>query len=125
MVKKKPSVTDRARQVGDELSNLGRKTWLVGLGAVATVEEEVTGVFDRLVTKGEDVEKSERIRVPRVFDDAVKKSETLRKRVEEEIQGAVSGALHRAGVPDRAEIQTLIQRVEQLTEKIQTLETRG
>jgi poly(hydroxyalkanoate) granule-associated protein len=123
MASKQLSLTDRAYQFGDDLKRLGRNTWLAGLGTVATVEEEARAWVDRMVAKGEGLEKDDRIRVGRTLDQAVKEGKKVQERIETGIQDTVSGVLHRAGVPDREEIHTLIDRVDKLSKKVDGLRT--
>jgi len=125
MASKQPSLTDRAWQFGDDLKRLGRNTWLAGIGTVATVEEEARAWVDRMVVKGEGIEKDDRIHVGRALDRAVKEGKKVQERIETGIQDTVSEVLHRAGVPDRNEIHTLIARVDELTDKVQSLSTES
>jgi polyhydroxyalkanoate synthesis regulator phasin len=98
---------------GDVL-DAGRNVWLVGLGILATVEKlsrEQIGILmekgsatgDRFQKLAKDV--SDRLPIPmdRV-NDLVKQGPKL--------------GLTRLGVPSKDEINTLIERVEQLTQKI-------
>ena len=47
----------------DELTEQGHKVWLAGLGALATVEEEGTKLFNRLVDRGQEFEEERRSRL--------------------------------------------------------------
>jgi poly(hydroxyalkanoate) granule-associated protein len=118
---RKEIVTEQAEGIRDDLKRLGRKSWLAGLGAFAVVREEAEGLFDRLVTKGEEVETDEENVLRKTWDRAAERGAKMRETVEQRMQGVVSAVLHRAGVPDREEIHTLIDRVERLTEKVQTM----
>ncbi len=114
-------ITDNAKKMADNLYNVGRNVWLVGLGAVAVAEEESRGMFDRLVARGETFEKSEKNLVSKYFDKATGTAKDVGKTVGERVQGTVSGVLRRTGVPSRDEIRTLIDRVEELTQKVDAL----
>jgi len=121
VTKKKEPLIDEARRLGDEAKHVGRQAWLATLGAVELAREETEGLFERLVAKGEHVENDEdnalRKAYGRVRDTGSQMVDATSKR----FQGAVSGVLHRAGVPDRDEIHTLIDRVEQLTQKVNAI----
>ena len=71
--------------------------------------------------RGEKFEKSEKNLVSKYFDKATGTAKDVGKTVEERVQGTVSGVLRRTGVPSRDEIRTLIDRVEELTQKVDAL----
>ena len=55
-------VTTLPKDIAKEAAARGRDVWLAGLGALATVEQEGTTLFDRLVKQGETlVEKGEKL----------------------------------------------------------------
>lgn len=119
---KSNAVMDSAKTFGDNVMKTGRNLWLVGLGAVAYAEEEGRSAYDRLVAKGQDFEKSDHNYLGRAFDRASSSAKDLGRKVESTVQDAMTSVLHRAGVPTREEIRTLIDRVEKLTAKV---EARG
>ncbi|MDY7092986.1 MAG: phasin family protein [Acidobacteriota bacterium] len=120
-----------------EVLESARKVWLAGLGAVSTVEEGTTKLFDQLVEQGREAStrgKKEadkvRARVEGEFDKARSRVEgeytKARSRVQDTLDEAggrfdqqVANALHRLGIPTRSEIQTLTQRVEELTKQVE------
>jgi poly(hydroxyalkanoate) granule-associated protein len=120
-----------------EVLESARKVWLAGLGAVSTVEEGTSKLFEQLVEQGREASsrgKQEadkvRARVEGEFGKARSRVEgeytKARSRVQEtldEVGGRfdqqVAGALHRLGIPTRSEIQTLTQRVEELTKQVE------
>ncbi|MEM6455793.1 MAG: phasin family protein [Acidobacteriota bacterium] len=135
-------------RVGDELKDAAQRIWLAGLGAMATAEDEGSKLFQRLVERGrtyraqgrdavheagaraEEAADDVRSRVEEATDDVRSRVEEAadelkhqlsdaRGRVESLIDDAVQRALQRAGVPSRDEIATLVQRVEELTRKIE------
>lgn len=104
---------DTTKKAGDEFYQTGRNVYLAGIGAVATAGEEARTVFDRFVSKGEEVEKKEL--------ELVDKAKQLGRKVETRVQETIGATLNRAGVPSRSEIQMLVARVEELTEKVEKL----
>jgi poly(hydroxyalkanoate) granule-associated protein len=100
----------------------GRKLWLAGLGLAATAGETATVVFDELVEKGNKlgVEPQKAVR------EAVKTvrggARELTNRVEQTVEGQLTGVLQRFGVPSRSEVEKLIERVEALNARLATAE---
>lgn len=113
-------VMDNAKKVGDGLFEVGRKVYLVGLGAIASAEEQTRGLFDDLISKGETFEKDEK----RIFTRAKNEAQEFGGKLEEKVSKVVSETLTRAGVPSGDEIRTLTQRVEELTTKVEELASR-
>ena len=123
MNKRVEKATDQAKKFGDDVVNAGRNVWLAGLGAYSWAEEETRKTFDDLVHRGEKLEKNEKNVVTKTIDEATTKAKELGTKVEDTVHDTVTTVLHRAGVPSRDEIQTLIARVEELTKKVETLQT--
>lgn len=116
------TVVDNTKKVGDDLVNAGRSMWLAGLGAVAMAEEEARSTFDKLVDRGQKFEGSEKNVIGKSVKQATEKAEEFGKNVETKVQDTVQTVLNRAGVPSASEIETLINRVEVLTEKVEALQ---
>ena len=102
---------------------VGRNFWLAGLGVYSLAEEETRKAVDSLIERGEKFEKDEKNVVTRTIDDATDKAKQLGSKVEDTVQDTVSRALHRAGLPTQDEIRVLIDRVEELTTKVDKLTT--
>ncbi|MCP3978325.1 MAG: phasin family protein [bacterium] len=117
---KNATLMDTTKMLGDEAMKIGRNTYLFGLGAVVTAEEEMRGVIDRMVQKGEGAQKDDALMIGK----ATGKVKEFGHQVEEKVESTVSATLNRAGIPNRGEIRTLIMRVEELTEKVDALAAR-
>lgn len=111
-------------RLGDGLARAGRDTWLVGLGALATTGDAARETIGKLRTRGESFRASEDNLVGRAVERAGGKAKKLGGRVEGALRRGVDSALRRAGVPSREEIHTLVERVEQLTAKVDNLGAR-
>jgi poly(hydroxyalkanoate) granule-associated protein len=122
MNKRVEKATDQAKKFGDDVMNMGRNVWLAGLGAYSWAEEETRKTFDDLVDRGQKFEKDEKNVVSKTIDDATTKAKDFGTKVEDTVHDTVTTVLHRAGVPSRDEIGTLIQRVEELTKKVDKLQ---
>jgi poly(hydroxyalkanoate) granule-associated protein len=123
MNKRVEKATDQAKKLGDDVGNAGRNVWLAGLGTYSWVEEQTRKTFDDMVDRGQKLEKDEKNLVTKTIDEATTKAKDFGTKVEDTVHDTVTTVLHRAGVPSRDEIQTLITRVEELTKKVETLRT--
>jgi len=115
-----------------ELTQRGREVWLAGLGALATVEEEGSKLYSRLVKRGEKFESDRRKKIEEVREEV---TETAREQSEEALAqleeagdethslllDTVNAALERFGVPTRTEVDRLSDRVEALSDQVDDL----
>jgi len=103
--------------------------WLAGLGAFASAGEEGARFFQGLVEKGREFEvEHEGGRLARVTERAGELKEDARNvlsRVTTPLEDGVSATLERLGIPSRAEIVKLTQRVEELTRIVQQGKAAG
>lgn len=113
----------RAREIprelldrGREMAGFGRDIWLAGLGALAVVGEETTGLFDRLVESGEDFEKRGR-------RELTSRQKELSEALDERVYEPVMSGLRRLGVPTRGEMHDLTGKVDRLAHKVDALVT--
>lgn len=123
MNKRVETASDQAKKFGDDVMNVGRNVWLAGLGAYSWAEDETRKTFDDLVNRGQKFEKDERNVVTKTIDNATARAKDFGTKVEDTVHDTVTTVLHRAGVPSRDEICTLIERVEELTKKVEKLQT--
>jgi len=117
---KTETVKERTTKITDEVVKTGRNIYLAGLGAVATAEEEARQFFDKMVDKGEQVDKKEKSLV----DQATETVKKVSGQVEKTFQETVAATLNRAGIPTSDEIRLLIDRVEELNIKVEKLAAR-
>lgn len=112
----------------DELSKRGRDVWLAGLGALATVEEKGTKLFNRLVDRGKNFEEErkdefetagEKAREQR--DEALAQLEEASEETQTLLTDTVNAALERFGVPSRNEVDRLSEKVETLSQQVENL----
>jgi len=121
MNKRAEKAADQAKKLGDDVMNVGRNVWLAGLGAYSWAEEETRKTFDDLINRGQKFEKNEKNVVSKTIDEATTKAKDFGTKVEDTVHDTVTTVLHRAGVPSRDEIRTLIDRVEELNKKVEKL----
>jgi poly(hydroxyalkanoate) granule-associated protein len=127
---KKPDRKSSTESLQDELSKRGRDVWLAGLGALATVEEEGSKLYNRLVERGKDFEEERRkeleeaekeVREKR--DEALAQLEEAGEETQSRLLDTVNAALERFGVPTRSEVDRLSEKVETLSKQVDELST--
>jgi len=111
----------RLNEIRNDVLETGRNVWLAGLGAVATVNDRSKVLFAELVDRGEKLEKKERGVLSRRWEKTGKEVKDLGHKLETRIEKSMSATVERFGVPSRREVQGLIQRIEELTQKVETL----
>jgi len=111
-------------QLQDGVVEGSRDIWLAGLGALATVEEEGSKVFENLVTRGKERESKGKEKI----EGALEKLNERRNKVSETFEDSVSvfedklnDVLERFGVPSRKEMESLSERVETLNKSVENL----
>ncbi len=109
---------------GKQMAGMGRDVWLAGLGAVATVEEEGSTLFNTLVRRGEQLEGAGRKRLAAVRTEMGDRQKTLTQTVEETVYEPLLKAMSRFGVPTRGEIKDLTAKVDALTHQVDLLVTK-
>lgn len=119
-----------ADSLRDELANRGREVWLAGLGALATVEEEGTKLFNRLVDRGQRFENERRADLEAASEKAREQREETIAQLEEAgeetrsaLTNAVHSALERMGVPSQQEVDRLAEKVDALSNQVEELTT--
>ena len=119
------------KEIADGVTTAGRDVWLAGLGAIATVEQEGTALYDSvvkqgeaLVKRGETMEKRGKVRIAAVRDDVEARREAVVEKVETRVVDPMVEALQKLGVPTRAEVQKLAAHVEALAERVGLLIAR-
>ncbi|HEU4561885.1 MAG TPA: phasin family protein [Longimicrobium sp.] len=116
------------KEIAEGVSTRGREVWLAGLGALATVEEQGSALYDslvkqgaQLVERGETVEQRGKVKIDELKDDVTARREAVVEKVESTVVDPVVEALRKLGVPTRGEVQTLGTQVESLTERVNLL----
>jgi len=123
-----PEEFPRNETLQDELTERGREVWLAGLGALATVEEEGSKLFGRLVDRGAEFEEERRKELKEAGEKAREQGDEALAQIEEAseetqslLMDTVNTALERFGVPTRSEVDRLSERVESLTKQVDEL----
>ncbi len=126
--KKKDTKQKTAKDLQSELTERGRDVWLAGLGALATVEEEGTKLFNNLVDRGRSFESKRRKEIEEAREQAEKQGSEVLSQLEEAsedtrsmLTNAVDNALQRFNVPTQKEVDKLSKKVDALGKQIDTL----
>lgn len=118
---KEKKVWTKTQEMGRDVRDAGRHVWLAGLGAIHSVDEGGRGLFSDLVTRGRRLEARERPALEQRFRKTGDRVGAFRDRLEHSVEERLASTLQRFGVPDRDEVHQLIDRVEQLTLKVEGL----
>jgi poly(hydroxyalkanoate) granule-associated protein len=113
-------------------TDLARDMWLAGLGAMSIAQQKGRAAFGSLVNEGRSFQSRSEKTARSVARDVNKGIKDIlvpvRTRVEKGLEQAgtavenvVGGVLNRFGVPSRAEIRELTQRVTELNRQIKSL----
>lgn len=117
----------KVKKVQTDIVENAHQIWLAGLGAVATAQEEGGKLFKSLVEKGLDFEKLGKDKVDQAKGavSGVKVvAESYWETFERTLDDKVTAVIHRIGVPTKDEIDTLTERVENLTTSIEKLRSK-
>jgi len=117
----------KAKEFQQEITDSAHKIWLAGLGAMATAEEEGSKLFRTLVEKGEGVESrgKEQVEKAKGTVSGVKTvAESYWETFEQTVDEQITAVIHRIGVPTKGEIETLTNKVEDLTKSVEKLRAR-
>lgn len=101
-----------------------QQIWLAGLGAFSRSDEEGGKFFEALVKAGEDIEsrtKDAAGRVEEVRDRMKEKATDTFGRVERVFDDRISATLSRLGIPSQREIDSVHERLDEITDVLQSL----
>ena len=112
--------TRRPRPI--KLTAAMRRLFLAGIGAAALAQEELETLVNRLVEKGEIVEEDGRKLLKETFERRKREVEETEKEIDARIERIVTQVLAQLNIPTRSDIETLNQRIAELTKKIEELQ---
>lgn len=125
--------------IPNNLADQARDIWMAGLGALSAVEEEGAKLFNTLVQRGEEWERTGQKQLQAAASSAKKQAddatdaakETVKEMtaatariiddLEERIESAVEPVLERMGVPNKQDLAALTSQIEMLTEKLERI----
>ena len=118
-------------QLAAAIRDSAGQIWLAGLGAFAKTQKEGTKIFDLLVQEGQSIHKQAKKTAEDAFSGIKAKAakswgQVSWDQMERVFEDRVARALHTLSVPTRKDLDTLSQRVAELTEVTKKLsETLG
>jgi poly(hydroxyalkanoate) granule-associated protein len=121
--KKKPAVVEEipteeeVKEEGKHFLDAVHKVLLASIGAVALAQEEIEDFVYKLVERGEIAEKDGRKLVRDVMDRRKKETE----KAEDQLSRRVEDILAHMNVPSKTDIDTLGEKVAELTKKVDEL----
>lgn len=116
----KDTLLEKVKDVKAPLLKGGRLAWLAGLGVVGFGVETSKSVFQTLVAKGEAFEADNRPNIESKGKAWIEKGKTIGGKVETQVQTQFHKVMAKFGIPSRNEIQDLTEKVDTLTQKLQT-----
>lgn len=107
------------KKEGSRILGTFRKVILASVGVVGVAQDELTGLIDRMVERGEITEKDAR----KLVNDMQKEFNKRRKSGQTRAEKEMEGALEKLNVPSKADIEDLTNQVAQLSKRIEELKT--
>lgn len=98
-----------------------RKTFLAGVGAMATAQEEIGDIVNRLVEKGEQAEREGRKMFKQTIERRRKETARLEKQLDERVETVVEKVMARMNVPTKSDIDRLSAKIAELSHKVEDL----
>ena len=124
MTNQTETVRNTVENTVDTMTGAVRKVYLIGLGGVTVVRDEVTNLLkgtDKLADRGESLEKDSVERVNKVVEDRRKQAKKVRTDVEKRVDDLTTTVLHRANIPTAADIDDLSKKIASLSRKVDKL----
>lgn len=123
MVKKLNKLASAAseNQMATAIRDSAQQIWLAGLGAFAKAQEGGTKVFEALIREGEQLQSRTKEAAAEKVTEMTNRATGTWDRLEQVFEDRVARALHSLGVPTKQDVQTLSERVHQLTAVVQKL----
>jgi len=103
------------------MSDLLKKTYLLGLGLASLTREKVEEMVDELVKKGEVAEKDRR----QVMSDILDRAREEQQKLTETIKDGVQKVVGEMRVPSRTQYEALLKRIDELEARLREFEKPG
>jgi len=98
-----------------------RRVLMAGVGVVVLAQEEVEEFVNKLIERGEIAEQDGRKLINDVVENRKQQAVDTKQATQEEFDKRLEGLLDRLNVPTRGDINTLNDKVTQLTAKVEEL----
>jgi len=117
MTKAKVTIQEDVQENGFYVFDVARKAFLVNLGAWAMVQEEAQKFANKLVERGEKVEKDAR----HMLDEFKTRRQDDLTETKDEMTTRIEHALQSLAVPSKTDINALSAKINTLTKKVEGL----
>lgn len=98
-----------------------RRVLMAGIGAVALTQEQIEDFVNKLVERGEIADGDARKLVSEVIDRRKKLVQDGTRKAEEGLDKRIEGLLSRMNIPSKSEIDSLSQKIAELSSKVDEL----
>ncbi len=114
-------IEEETSESGNALLSGLRRVLMAGVGAVALTQEQIEDFVGKLVERGEIADGDARKLVTEVIDRRRKMLHDSTRRAEEELDKRIEGLLTRMNIPSKGEIDTLSDKIGDLSRKVDEL----
>ena len=101
-----------------------RRVLMAGVGAVVLTQEQIEDFVGKLVERGEIADGDARKLLADVLDRRKKLLHGGTKKAEEQYEKRVEGLLSRMNIPTKSEIDSLSEKITQLSDKVDELNSK-
>jgi len=121
MMMEQTEIEEETSESGNALLSGLRRVLMAGVGAVALTQEQIEDFVGKLVERGEIADGDARKLVTEVIDRRRKMLHDSTRRAEEELDKRIEGLLTRMNIPSKGEIDTLSDKIGDLSRKVDEL----
>ena len=97
-----------------EIKDLIKKTYYMGLGAIASIQDKAEEIANQLIEKGELKENEK----PEFIKDLIEEGEKFKSNIDEKIQSAVDTAIKKLNIPTKDDIDEINKKIDQLMKEL-------
>ena len=98
-----------------------RRVLMAGIGAVALTQEQIEDFVNKLVERGEIADGDARKLVSDVVDRRKRMVQDTTRKAEEGVDKRIEGLLSKMNIPSKSEIDSLSQKIAELSRKVDEL----
>lgn len=111
-------ITDEMTESSNTLLSGLRRVLMAGIGAVALTQEQIEDFVGKLVERGEIADGDARKLINDVVDRRKRLFQDGTRRAEDEFDKRIEGLLRRMNIPSKTEIDTLSEKIVELSRKV-------
>lgn len=115
--KEEAAAVEPNEKAQSQMVEMLRKVMLATIGAAVLAQEEIETLINRLIERGEIAEKDGK----KLMHEMMDKRKSRTEKVEDEINKNITDVLVRMNIPTRTDIDSLSQKINGLSKKIDDL----